>query len=72
MGWLGGNMQPCGSVQQHEVASDHHPTPALHAGAGEDGGPAGVFAGNVTSANNGGFASVRCRNAEPPLDLSGG
>jgi hypothetical protein len=39
-------------------------------GAGEDGGPAGVFAGNVTTANNGGFASVRCRNIEPPLDLS--
>lgn len=46
--------------------------PLLHAGAGEDGGPAGVFAGNVTTANNGGFASVRCRNIEPPLDLSGG
>ncbi|KAL4859726.1 putative complex I intermediate-associated protein 30 [Chlorella vulgaris] len=38
-------------------------------GAGEDGGPAGVFAGNITSANNGGFASVRTRNLDPPLDL---
>lgn len=38
-------------------------------GAGEHGGPAGLFAGNVTSDNNGGFASVRTRNLEPPLDL---
>ncbi len=42
------------------------------AGVGEDGGPCGVFAGSVTTANNGGFASVRTRNLEPPLDLSGG
>lgn len=46
--------------------------PARHAGAGEGGGPCGVFAGSVTTANNGGFASVRTRNLEPPLDLSGG
>jgi hypothetical protein len=39
------------------------------AGAGEAGGPAGVFSGTTTTANNGGFASVRTRNAEPPLDL---
>ena len=38
-------------------------------GAGEDGGPAGVFAGRVTTQNNGGFASVRTRNLEPALDL---
>lgn len=44
---------------------------AIRQGAGEDGGPCGVFGGNVTSANNGGFASVRTRNLEPPLDLSG-
>lgn len=38
--------------------------------AGEvQGTPAGVFAGNVTSANNGGFASVRSRNISPPADL---
>jgi hypothetical protein len=41
------------------------------AGAGEAGGPAGVFSGTTTTANNGGFASVRTRNAEPPLDLGG-
>ncbi|ERN40858.1 complex I intermediate-associated protein 30 (CIA30) [Rubidibacter lacunae KORDI 51-2] len=29
------------------------------------------FAGEVSTANNGGFASVRTRNFEPPLDLSG-
>eukprot|EP00887_Chlorella_sp_A99_P004628 scaffold4.g4628.t1 len=37
---------------------------------GEDGGPVGVFDGSVTTANNGGFASVRTRNLDPPLDLS--
>lgn len=29
-----------------------------------------IFSGNVSTANNGGFASVRTRNFEPPLDLS--
>ncbi|MGQ9871207.1 CIA30 family protein [Leptodesmis sp.] len=29
-----------------------------------------VFTGNVSTANSGGFASVRTRNFEPPLDLS--
>lgn len=29
-----------------------------------------VFSGNVSTDNNGGFASVRTRNLEPPLDLS--
>ena len=32
---------------------------------------AGVFAGVVTEANNGGFASVRTRNFAPALDLAG-
>ena len=30
-----------------------------------------IFVGNVSTENNGGFASVRTRNLEPPLDLSG-
>jgi len=38
-------------------------------GAGEDGGMAAVFSGNVTSANNGGFASVRSKNFTPAADL---
>ncbi|GAB4824163.1 hypothetical protein N2152v2_011209 [Parachlorella kessleri] len=42
----------------------------IRPGVGEDGSPAGVFTGTVTTANNGGFASVRTRNLEPPLDLS--
>ena len=29
-----------------------------------------IFSGNVSTDNNGGFASVRTRNFEPPLDLS--
>ena len=33
-------------------------------------GDRAVFSGNVSTENNGGFASVRTRNLEPPLDLS--
>ena len=29
-----------------------------------------IFSGNVSTDNNGGFASIRTRNFEPPLDLS--
>lgn len=32
---------------------------------------AALFAGHVSTANSGGFASVRTRNFEPPLNLSG-
>lgn len=42
----------------------------LEASAGESGAPAFVFSGNVSTDNFGGFASVRTRNLEPPLDLS--
>jgi hypothetical protein len=31
---------------------------------------AAVFSGNVSTANSGGFASIRTRNFEPPLNLS--
>ncbi|MDT9179602.1 MAG: CIA30 family protein [Limnospira sp. PMC 1291.21] len=33
-------------------------------------GDAALFTGNVSTANSGGFVSVRTRNFEPPLDLS--
>jgi uncharacterized protein YbjT (DUF2867 family) len=40
--------------------------------AGEGGAPAGVFSGRLSTANSGGFASVRTRNWAPaPLDASG-
>jgi uncharacterized protein YbjT (DUF2867 family) len=35
------------------------------------GGTAAVFSGTVSTANSGGFASVRTRNFNPPIDLSG-
>jgi len=38
---------------------------------GEGGTAAGIFAGNVTQANNGGFASVRSKNFSPSVDVSG-
>ncbi|XP_038895271.1 protein HIGH CHLOROPHYLL FLUORESCENCE PHENOTYPE 173, chloroplastic isoform X1 [Benincasa hispida] len=37
---------------------------------GENGGPTGVFKGVVSTANNGGFTSVRTRNFSVPEDLS--
>ncbi|KAJ8549444.1 hypothetical protein K7X08_033151 [Anisodus acutangulus] len=37
---------------------------------GENGGPTGLFKGVVTTANNGGFASVRTKNFSEPEDLS--
>ncbi|GLI71468.1 hypothetical protein VaNZ11_016695 [Volvox africanus] len=42
----------------------------LVAGRGEDGWAAWVFSGTVSTDNFGGFASVRTRNLDPPLDLS--
>ena len=37
---------------------------------GEGGTAVGIFAGNVTQANNGGFASVRSKNFSPSKDVS--
>jgi hypothetical protein len=37
---------------------------------GEQGMPTGVFKGTVSTANNGGFASIRSKNFEPVEDLS--
>lgn len=37
---------------------------------GENGGPTGIFKGNVSTANNGGFTSIRTRNFSVPEDLS--
>mmetsp|Transcript_31732 Transcript_31732/g.90140 ORF Transcript_31732/g.90140 Transcript_31732/m.90140 type:complete len:122 (-) Transcript_31732:612-977(-) len=39
-------------------------------GEGEDGRPAGIFSGVVSTDNSGGFSSVRTLNLSPPLDLS--
>ncbi|KAG1677432.1 hypothetical protein FOA52_001887 [Chlamydomonas sp. UWO 241] len=41
-------------------------------GEGEaEGAPAMVFRGTVSTSNSGGFASVRCRNFDPALDVAG-
>ncbi|CAA6671485.1 unnamed protein product [Spirodela intermedia] len=37
---------------------------------GENGGPTGVFKGTVSTANNGGFTSIRTKNFSAPEDLS--
>lgn len=43
----------------------------LAQGAGETGGDALLFSGVVSTSNNGGFASVRNRDYDPPRDASG-
>jgi hypothetical protein len=43
----------------------------VHSGAGPGGSDAIVFSGIVSTANNGGFASVRSKNFSPALDLGG-
>lgn len=73
-------------TQTSPIFDFQHPTPDLQAiwGAVDDvvmGGVsesglrleqgAALFSGNVSTANSGGFASVRTRNFEPALDLSG-
>lgn len=65
----GGAVQGWGSLDDVVMGGISESGFVIRQGAGEDGGPAGVFAGRVTSQNNGGFASVRTRNLEPPLDL---
>lgn len=42
----------------------------ISAVGGEDGRPSGFFKGYVSTANNGGFASIRTKNFSPQLDLS--
>jgi hypothetical protein len=45
----------------------------LDASAGETpGAPAGIFRGRMSTANSGGFASIRTRNFSPPADASAG
>lgn len=43
----------------------------LDSTGGERGGPTGLFRGTLSTANNGGFCSVRTRNLSPPADASG-
>lgn len=42
----------------------------IDATGSEDGGPAGIFKGVVSTANNGGFTSIRTKNFDVPEDLS--
>ncbi|KAL4448009.1 hypothetical protein ABPG75_005228 [Micractinium tetrahymenae] len=66
-----GAVQDWGSLDDVVMGGISESGFVVRQGVGEDGGPCGVFAGSVTTANNGGFASVRTRNLDPPLDLSG-
>lgn len=73
-------------VPDHLLFDFQHPTPDLKdlwgalddvvmGGVSESGlhltPEGGLFTGVVSTANSGGFASIRMRNLDPPLDLSG-
>lgn len=63
--------QPSGNLKEIWGAVDD----VVMGGVSESGirlaGNRAIFSGNVSTANRGGFASVRTRNFNPPLDLSG-
>lgn len=63
-------VQQWGPLDDVVMGGASQSTLAVRQGAGEAGRPAGVFGGRVTEANNGGFASVRTRTLDPPLNLS--
>jgi hypothetical protein len=78
------NLSLCPTYHQADLIDLHHPSPAIQAlwGALDDVVMGGVsasqgqwgeglqFVGNVSTANSGGFASIRTRNILPPLNLA--
>ncbi len=63
--------QPIASLNQVWGALDDVVMGGVSASSFQYQEEAAVFTGNVSTANSGGFASVRTRNFEPPLNLSG-
>ncbi|CAM6108087.1 unnamed protein product [Calypogeia fissa] len=59
-----------GSLDDNVMGGVSESSLQISSTGGEDGGPVGVFKGNISLANNGGFASVRTKNFNPPQDLS--
>ncbi|CAN1283528.1 Protein HIGH CHLOROPHYLL FLUORESCENCE PHENOTYPE 173, chloroplastic, partial [Linum perenne] len=61
---------PWGSLDDVVMGGVSESTFQIDTTGGEDGGPTGVFKGVVSTANNGGFTSVRTKNFSVPEDVS--
>jgi hypothetical protein len=65
------NFQDSTSLAQIWGALDDVVMGGVSASSFEKASEGAIFAGDVSTANSGGFASVRTRNFEPPLNLAG-
>ncbi|CAN4105645.1 unnamed protein product [Withania somnifera] len=61
---------PWGALDDVVMGGASQSTFQIDLTGGENGGPTGLFKGVVTTANNGGFASIRTKNLSEPEDLS--
>ncbi|KNA21040.1 hypothetical protein SOVF_046860 isoform A [Spinacia oleracea] len=61
---------PWGALDDVVMGGVSQSTFVIDPKGGETGGAAGIFRGNVSTANNGGFTSVRTKNFAVPEDLS--
>ncbi|XP_050223646.1 protein HIGH CHLOROPHYLL FLUORESCENCE PHENOTYPE 173, chloroplastic [Mercurialis annua] len=61
---------PWGALDDVVMGGVSESTFQIDTTGGENGGPTGIFKGVVSTANNGGFTSVRTRNFAVPEDLS--
>lgn len=61
---------PWGALDDVVMGGVSQSTLVIDPKGGENGGLTGIFKGNVSTANNGGFTSVRTKNFSVPEDLS--
>ncbi|KAK9714525.1 hypothetical protein RND81_06G101000 [Saponaria officinalis] len=61
---------PWGALDDVVMGGVSQSTFVIDPKGGEEGGPTGIFRGNVSTANNGGFTSTRTKNFSSPEDLS--
>ncbi|KAH9621518.1 hypothetical protein KSS87_002325 [Heliosperma pusillum] len=71
-GWEGNSFKdlPWGALDDVVMGGVSQSTYVVDPKGGEGGGPTGIFRGNVSTSNNGGFTSARTKNFSSPLDLS--
>lgn len=61
---------PWGALDDVVMGGVSQSTFVIDPKGGENGDPTGIFKGNVSTTNNGGFTSIRTRNFSVPEDLS--
>ncbi|QCD84497.1 uncharacterized protein LOC114179609 isoform X1 [Vigna unguiculata] len=71
-GFEGNNYRqlPWGALDDVVMGGVSESTFQINPNGGENGGPTGVFKGVVSTANNGGFTSIRTKNFSEPENLS--